>query len=60
LIHPHLLQVNVLREAKEVVPPELMAFGTAVKKKTHAMYGDHFRNDDRPMKAAVKVKLDLD
>jgi ATP-dependent RNA helicase DBP3 len=32
--------INVLREAKMPVPDNLMKFGTTVKKKAHATYGD--------------------
>lgn len=49
--------INVLNEVNVPVPPELLKFGTGVKRKTHDMYGAHFKQDDRPMKAAVKVKF---
>jgi ATP-dependent RNA helicase DBP3 len=32
-----------LRESGQVVPESLLKFGTAVKKKEHAMYGAHFK-----------------
>lgn len=31
--------MNVLREAKQEVPPDLLKFGTTVKRKEHSMYG---------------------
>lgn len=31
--------VNTLRQAEQPVPPELLKFGTAVKKKEHKLYG---------------------
>jgi len=50
--------VNVLREANSDIPKDLLQFGTAMKKKTHAMYGAFFKADDgKPMKAATKVKF---
>lgn len=50
--------INVLTDAKEDVPADLMKFGTAVKRKKHSMFGDFYRDDSRPMKAAVKVTFD--
>ena len=35
--------VNVLREANQQVPDELLKFGTHVKKKEHKLYGHHFK-----------------
>lgn len=35
--------INVLREANQPVPEELLKFGTAVKKKESKMYGAHFK-----------------
>ncbi|KAK9214928.1 hypothetical protein WN944_006929 [Citrus x changshan-huyou] len=35
--------VNVLREARQVVPDALLKFGTHVKKKESKLYGAHFR-----------------
>ena len=32
--------INVLKEAGQVVPKELLAFGTTVKKKESALYGE--------------------
>lgn len=52
--------INVLREADQLVPEELMKFGTGVKRKAHGMYGAHFKptDDGQPMKKAVKVVFD--
>lgn len=49
--------VNVLREAGQDVPEELMKFGTTVKKKEHALYGAHFK-DGAPMAKATKITFD--
>ena len=49
---------NILTEAKAVVPPALLKFGTGVKKKTHGMYGAFGPKDTgKPMKAATRVLL---
>lgn len=37
---------NVLREAGQTVPESLTNFGTAIKKKEHALYGNHFKDVD--------------
>ena len=37
---------NVLREAGHPVPPELLRFGTHVKKKESKLYGAHFKEVD--------------
>ena len=49
--------VNVLREAKQPVPDELLKFGTTVKKKEHKLYGAHFKDVDLSKKA-TKVTFD--
>ena len=50
--------IQVLREAKQPVPEELLAFGTGTKRKKHPMYGDHYRADDgRPMPKAQHIKF---
>ena len=43
-----------------VFAEELMKFGTGVKRKAHGMYGLSYKSadDERPMKAAVKIKFD--
>lgn len=53
--------INILRESNSVIPENLLAFGTGVKRKEHSMYGLHYKavgGDDKPMKAAVKVTFD--
>ena len=52
--------VNVMREAGSDIPEDLMKFGTGVKRKAHGMYGLSYKSndDERPMKAAVKIKFD--
>lgn len=42
---------NVLREAGHPVPPELLRFGTHVKKKESKLYGNHFKDIDITVKA---------
>jgi ATP-dependent RNA helicase DBP3 len=51
--------VNVLREAGQDVPKELLAFGGAVKKKESKVYGAHFKEVDLSAKA-TKVTFDSD
>ncbi|XP_042011130.1 DEAD-box ATP-dependent RNA helicase 5-like [Salvia splendens] len=50
--------VNVLREAKQVVPEELLKFGTHVKKKESKLYGAHFREIDSNAPKATKITFD--
>ncbi|KAL1556892.1 RNA helicase [Salvia divinorum] len=52
--------VNVLREAKQVVPEELLKFGTHVKKKESKLYGAHFREIDANAPKATKITFDSD
>ncbi len=41
---------HIMREAGQEVPEKLFAFGTAVKKKEHSMYGAHFKDSGaKPM-----------
>jgi ATP-dependent RNA helicase DBP3 len=49
--------VNILKGANQPVPPELLKFGTAVKKKTHDMYGAFFKDVD-PNQKATKITFD--
>ena len=42
--------IGVLREAKQTVPDDLMAFGTTVKKKESKLYGAHFKDIDMTIK----------
>ncbi|KAK9843203.1 hypothetical protein WJX74_008611 [Apatococcus lobatus] len=51
--------INVLREAGQVVPPELAKFGTTVKKKESKLYGAHFKEVDFTAKAS-KTTFDSD
>ncbi len=51
--------INVLREAQQPVPEELLKFGTTVKKKESKLYGAHFKEVDFTMKA-TKVSFDSD
>ncbi len=51
--------INVLREANQPVPPELLKFGTTVKKKESKLYGAHFRDDLGDAKS-TKVVFDDD
>lgn len=41
--------INVLREAGQPVPEELLAFGTTVKKKESKLYGAHFKVYSSPL-----------
>ncbi len=51
--------INVLREADQPVPEELLKFGTTVKKKESKLYGAHFKEVDFTKKA-TKVSFDSD
>ena len=51
--------VNVLREAGQHVPPQLLAFGTTVKRKESKLYGAHFKELDFNRKA-TKTTFDSD
>jgi ATP-dependent RNA helicase DBP3 len=51
--------INVLREAKQAVPADLLNFGTTVKKKESKLYGAHFKDVDHTQKA-TKVTFDSD
>ena len=46
---------NILREAGQPVPDELMRFGSTVKKKEHKMYGAVGDRGGAPMKAASRI-----
>ena len=43
--------INVLREAGQKVPENLLAFGTTTKKKESKLYGAHFKDIDPTVKA---------
>ncbi|BBN15389.1 ATP-dependent RNA helicase DBP3 [Marchantia polymorpha subsp. ruderalis] len=50
--------VNVLREAGQIVPDELLKFGTHVKKKESKLYGAHFKEIDTNAPKAKKITFD--
>ncbi len=50
---------QVMKQAGQEVPEELMKFGSTIKKKEHKMYGN-FGPKGGPMKKAVKIKFDSD
>ncbi|KAA6424762.1 MAG: DEAD box RNA helicase [Trebouxia sp. A1-2] len=52
--------INVLREAGQTVPQELLAFGTTVKKKESKLYGAHFKEVDFSKKATKMTFGDSD
>ena len=43
--------INILKAANQNVPPELLKFGTTVKKKGHDAYGAFFKEVDTAKKA---------
>eukprot|EP00252_Welwitschia_mirabilis_P010210 TRINITY_DN23380_c0_g1_i2.p1 TRINITY_DN23380_c0_g1~~TRINITY_DN23380_c0_g1_i2.p1 ORF type:complete len:595 (-),score=161.42 TRINITY_DN23380_c0_g1_i2:586-2370(-) len=47
--------VNVLREAGQIVPDELLKFGTHVKKKESKLYGAHFKEINANAPKAKKI-----
>ncbi|CAA7026661.1 unnamed protein product [Microthlaspi erraticum] len=47
--------VNVLREAGQVVPADLLKFGTHVKKKESKLYGAHFKEIAADAPKATKI-----
>jgi ATP-dependent RNA helicase DBP3 len=50
---------NVLKQANQPVPKELLAFGSVTKKRVHSEYGSFYREDDgKPMPAATRIKFD--
>ncbi|CAH9137721.1 unnamed protein product [Cuscuta epithymum] len=50
--------INVLKEAGQVVPSDLMKFGTHVKKKESKLYGAHFREINPNAAKSTKIKFD--
>ncbi|KAL3134722.1 hypothetical protein ABBQ32_007725 [Trebouxia sp. C0010 RCD-2024] len=52
--------INVLKEAGQTVPQELLAFGTTVKKKESKLYGAHFKEVDFSKKATKTTFGDSD
>ena len=52
---------QVMRQAGQAVPDELMKFGSTIKKKEHKLYGAHSGPmGGMPMKKAVKITFDSD
>mmetsp|Transcript_11092 Transcript_11092/g.19305 ORF Transcript_11092/g.19305 Transcript_11092/m.19305 type:complete len:586 (-) Transcript_11092:432-2189(-) len=51
--------INVLKEANQKVPQDLLNFGTSVKKKESKLYGAHFKDVDI-MAKATKTTFDSD
>lgn len=49
--------INVLKEAGQKVPDNLLAFGTTTKKKESKLYGAHFKDIDPSLKA-TKIVFD--
>ncbi|KAJ1638556.1 P-loop containing nucleoside triphosphate hydrolase protein [Pavlovales sp. CCMP2436] len=49
---------NVLREASQPVPDELLKFGSTVKKKEHKLYGAFGPKDGEVAKAPTKITFD--
>lgn len=51
--------VNCLKEANMEVPEDMMKFNLAIKKKTHFLYGSHYKTEDsdKPMPKATHVKF---
>jgi ATP-dependent RNA helicase DBP3 len=50
---------QVIRQAGQAVPDELMKFGSTIKKKEHKLYGN-FGPKGGPMKKATKITFDSD
>lgn len=50
---------QVMKQAGQTVPDELMKFGSTIKKKEHKLYGN-FGPKTGPMKKAVKITFDSD
>lgn len=51
---------QVMRQADQDVPDELMKFGSTIKKKEHKLYGNFGPKGGMPMKKAVKITFDSD
>jgi ATP-dependent RNA helicase DBP3 len=49
--------INLLKDSGQEVPEELYKFGTATKKKEHALYGAHFKVIENP---AIKTHVKFD
>ncbi|GKU95833.1 hypothetical protein SLEP1_g9142 [Rubroshorea leprosula] len=50
--------INVLKEASQIVPADLLKFGTHVKKKESKLYGAHFREISADAPKAKKITFD--
>ena len=52
--------IQVLKEANQPVPSALSDFGVHTKKKTHALYGNHFKEggETKAMPEATKITFD--
>ncbi|RVW34729.1 DEAD-box ATP-dependent RNA helicase 5 [Vitis vinifera] len=50
--------VNVLKEAGQIVPADLLKFGTHVKKKESKLYGAHFREIAADAPKSKKITFD--
>ena len=48
--------INVLKQAQQHIPEELLRFGTTVKRKEHGSYGAFFKVVDSS-KVAQKIKF---
>ena len=51
---------QVIKQAGQSVPDELMKFGSTIKKKEHKLYGNFGPSGGMPMKKAVKITFDSD
>lgn len=52
---------QVMKQAGQPVPEELMKFGSTIKKKEHKLYGNFGPKDNgMPMKKATKITFDSD
>lgn len=49
---------QVMRQAGQTVPEELMKFGSTIKKKEHKLYGNFGPRGGGPMKKATKITFD--
>jgi ATP-dependent RNA helicase DBP3 len=52
---------QVILQAGQDVPPELMKFGSTIKKKEHKLYGAHYNkgsSSTMPMKQPTRIKFD--
>jgi ATP-dependent RNA helicase DBP3 len=51
--------IQILRDANQVIPPDLTKFGSHVKKKEHKLYGG-FHRQPVPGKSATKITFESD